>query len=210
MVKSCCAVGCTNRKTKGSTLSFYRFPTADNDRRSPSAERIGARLNICSTHFISGQKSNDPLSPDYVPSIFEHISTLSRIKRRNNFKAYRRRKNVFKRRLENTMKEGARKKAAKKLIEVAKEEQTAKEEGQVLGTSEAGVQTQLSLEDIAYLEEKSCDVKIVHDTILTQDFLQSDGPKAAAAVKFYTGLPSYARLMAVFSFVSAHLKELAL
>ena len=53
-----------------------------------------------------------------------------------------------------------------------------------MGTSEAGVQTQLSLEDIAYLEEKSCDVRIVHDTILTQDFLQSDGPKAAAAIKF--------------------------
>ena len=82
-------------------------------------------------------------------------------------------------------------------------EQTAKE----VGTSEAGVQTQLSLEDIVYLEEKSCDVRIVHDTILTQDILQSDGPKAAGAIKFYTGLPSYARLMAVFSFVSAHLKE---
>ena len=69
-----------------------------------------------STHYISGQKTNDPLSLD---SIFEHISTLSRIKRRNNFKAYRRRKNVFKRRLEN---DEARKKAAKKPIEVAKAE----------------------------------------------------------------------------------------
>ena len=24
---------------------------------------------ICSVHFMSGAKSNDPLSPDYVPSV---------------------------------------------------------------------------------------------------------------------------------------------
>ena len=69
---------------------------------------------------------------------------------------------------------------------MAKPEQTAKE-GQVLGdleTNEAGVQTQLSLEDIAYLEKNSCDVRIVHNTFLTQDFLQSDDSKAAAAIKF--------------------------
>ena len=57
------------------------------------------------------------------------------------------------------------------------------------------------------MEEKACEVSVVHENILTQDFLKSDEPKASDAVKFYTGLPSYARLMAVFSFVLADLKE---
>ena len=101
MVKSFYAVGCTNRKTKGSTLLF---PT-DNDRRS----QLIAATSRKDWSPTGDQKTNDPLSPDYVPSIFEHISALSRNKRRNNFKAYCRTKNVFKIRLKITMKEEATK-----------------------------------------------------------------------------------------------------
>ena len=35
---------------------------------------------LCSEHFISGCKSNDPLSPDYIPTIFAH--TKSPVKRK--------------------------------------------------------------------------------------------------------------------------------
>ena len=47
MVKSCCAVGCTNRVSKGSGFHFHRFPS-EPERRSK----------------------------DYVPSIFDHIGSL--------------------------------------------------------------------------------------------------------------------------------------
>ena len=60
---------------------------------------------------------------------------------------------------------------------------------------------------ISYIEERSCEVRVVHENILTQDFLKSDEPKASDVIKFYTGLPSYVHLKAVFSFVSADLKE---
>lgn len=93
MVKSC-AVGCTNRKIKGSTLSFYRFP-ADSDRRSRWISAISRKdwhpteySYVCSAHFVGGQKSNDPLSPDFVPSLFEHIRTPLKRKRRRDFEAF--------------------------------------------------------------------------------------------------------------------------
>ena len=73
MVKSCCAVGCVNHLTKGSSLSFYRFPT-DNDRRRRWISAINRKdwrptqySYVCSAHFVSGKKSDDPVSPDYVP-----------------------------------------------------------------------------------------------------------------------------------------------
>ena len=70
MVKSCCAVGCTNRYTKDCGLRFYRFPS-DVDRRSKwlaAMKRDNWKPNehswVCSAHFVSGNKSDDPLSPD--------------------------------------------------------------------------------------------------------------------------------------------------
>ena len=67
MGKSCCAVGCVNRYAKGSGIHFYRFPEKD-ERRARWIAVVG-RKNwkpnehswICSAHFVSGAKSNDPL-----------------------------------------------------------------------------------------------------------------------------------------------------
>jgi hypothetical protein len=59
MVKSCCAVGCTNRSTKGNTVPFYRFP-ADTERRRlwiSAINRKGWEPNeysyVCSAHFVA-------------------------------------------------------------------------------------------------------------------------------------------------------------
>ena len=81
MGKSCCAVGCANRYMKDSGIHFYRFPK-ENSRRSKWIAAV-ARKNweptrhswICSAHFVSGSKDDDPLSPDYVPSLFSHIKS---------------------------------------------------------------------------------------------------------------------------------------
>jgi len=30
---------------------------------------------ICSQHFVTGKKSNNLLAPNYIPSVFEHVSS---------------------------------------------------------------------------------------------------------------------------------------
>ena len=96
MVKSCCAPGCENRWSKGSSLSFYRFPV-DPARR---AEWVAAvrrekwepteHLWLCSAHFVSGSKSNDRLSPDYVPSVFSHTKSPRKRKAERDLQAFTR------------------------------------------------------------------------------------------------------------------------
>ena len=108
MGKSCCAIGCTNRYSKQSGIHFYRFPT-DSARRARWIGSVG-RKNwiptehswICSVHFISGAKSNDPLSPDYVPSVFSHVKGPIKRKRMKNIERYERMAETKKRRIDNT------------------------------------------------------------------------------------------------------------
>ena len=93
-VKSCCAVGCSNRSSRGYGISFYRFPT-DKERRSLWIAAV-KRKNwtptkhswLCSRHFISGRKSEDKLSPDYIPSIFSFVSSPIKKKKANQLQAY--------------------------------------------------------------------------------------------------------------------------
>uniref|UniRef100_A0A3B3QI30 THAP-type domain-containing protein n=1 Tax=Paramormyrops kingsleyae TaxID=1676925 RepID=A0A3B3QI30_9TELE len=111
MGKSCCATGCTNRFNKKSELSFYRLPK-NKERRSKWIAAIG-RSNwnpgsetwICGFHFASGKKSDDPLHPDYVPSIFSFTSPTNQTRPVNNLKKYQGSQEVSGKRFANTSRE---------------------------------------------------------------------------------------------------------
>ena len=215
MHEECCAVGCVNRLTKGSSLSFYRFPT-DNDRRRCWISAIKRKdwgptqySYVCSAHFVSGKKSDDPVSPDYVPSMFQNVSSPMKRKRASDYQKYKRKK-LRVGRVEVALREQARKEAEKIRREVIPETvgnmaeeatgtgQDSNSDSEGFLTSEAAVQTELSMEDIGYMERSSCEVKVVRENVLTETFLQCNGD----AIKFYTGLPSYSLLKTVFDFVS--------
>ncbi|XP_034550649.1 uncharacterized protein LOC117820818 [Notolabrus celidotus] len=86
MVHTCVVSGCRNRRTPGTTLSFYRFPR-DPERKQrwiAAVNREGWVPNdgsrLCSTHFISGKQVKNPRSPDYVPSVFTSVPSSPEMK----------------------------------------------------------------------------------------------------------------------------------
>ena len=121
MGKSCCAVGCTNRYRKGSGVHFYRFPD-DKERRAKWIAAV-ARKNweptehswICSAHFVSGAKDNNPLSPDYVPSVFSYIKSPVKRKLEEGMKRFERVSQAKKRRVET----GNKLEAARSLLKLS-------------------------------------------------------------------------------------------
>ena len=75
----CCVPDCNNRRGKDSR-SFYSIPKKPEDRRNAFLKGIN-RVNadgstwipnqntrICSDHFLTGRKSEDPLKKNYLPT----------------------------------------------------------------------------------------------------------------------------------------------
>ena len=62
-------------------MHFYRFPV-DTERKSKWVATVNRKgwypteyTWICSEHFVSGVKSNNPLASNYIPSLFKHVKS---------------------------------------------------------------------------------------------------------------------------------------
>ena len=81
MGKCCCAVGCSNRFFKGCGLHFYRFPV-NTDRRNRWSVAVNQEdwqpteyTWICNRHFVGGRMIDDPTSPAFIPTLFDHVKS---------------------------------------------------------------------------------------------------------------------------------------
>lgn len=87
-----------NRFYKGCRLQFYIFPH-DLTRRSKWIAAIkkeswepSEHSWVCSDYFVSSLKSDDPLSPDYIPSIFKNVTSPLKGKVQLQLEGYEKRK----------------------------------------------------------------------------------------------------------------------
>ncbi|XP_035282833.1 uncharacterized protein LOC118232196 isoform X1 [Anguilla anguilla] len=96
MPTMCVAVGCYQKAKRGSYVKFYTFPRDPVRRKRwvSAVKREGwtpaSHSKLCSMHFITGRRSDDPLSPDYVPSWFAHTTTEEKEKSMAAMRRYKR------------------------------------------------------------------------------------------------------------------------
>ena len=216
MPKSCAAVGCSNRADPGTAVKFYKFPVADERRKLWVAAmrrenwKPTDSSRICSDHFVGAEKSNDPLSPAYVPKLFEHVRTPVKRKAERDLVAYERR---AKRKL--TFEESKTQTPVK--VDASGNDFTeamadlpgaygAEVESDPVAVSSVSSQTDMDMEHLTRLEEtNNCLVleskRMPHapgqgDTLSIESF-----EKDNAKVLFYTGLQSFGTMMGIFEHV---------
>jgi len=230
MAKSCCAVDCHSAFKKGNGIHFYKFPENPELRAKwiSAVRREGWQPSqytlICSKHFISGEKSTDPLSPDYIPSVFKSVSSAQKRKLEEGFSRYERRKATKRKRNENMVKlsgHSARTALRTSSVPLSSSRVNANSNG-VLETLQNHIEQATKAKECWELKEPVRELeKQVNDltnqnrilqtviddyksrTDVTETVLKDDDKK----VKYYTGLPSYELLKIVFDFVAKGLPD---
>lgn len=225
MVKSCCAVGCSHRFFKGCGLKFYRFPT-DPERRLRWIAAVD-RKNwtpseyswICSAHFIRGMKSDDPTCPDYAPSIFSHTNSPVKRRAERSMAQYDRRKDTSKKRIESRRRQEASQALLllqtsetcgagnEQLILEGQESESVYEEVPAMS-----VMTDMSMCYISQLEEEV--QRLRDENRQLKNELESERLTEKTVrnfsnekIKYFTGLPSLIRLMAVFNLIAPYVSD---
>ncbi|XP_076330642.1 THAP domain-containing protein 1-like [Tachypleus tridentatus] len=165
MVTTCVAVGCQNREDRDPGKSFYRFPT-DPESRSrwiAAVKREGwqptSASRVCSDFILS--KSDNPLSPDYVPSQFQYVASpqkkkskvaLETFNRRSAFKK-RRRCVVYQSETDQSLPSMSASAPAEYCVEAADEQKGGPQIPDI--ARETSIQTDLSMTDIEALQSVS-------------------------------------------------------
>ena len=109
MGKACCAPGCVNRYSKGNGIKFYRFPV-NLDRRRLWIAALNRKdwqpseySWLCSDHFVTGEKNDDPNHPDYVPNQFAFLKSPVKAKVKRDLIRYHRFEEMKVKRLKSTV-----------------------------------------------------------------------------------------------------------
>ncbi|KAJ8350939.1 hypothetical protein SKAU_G00260690 [Synaphobranchus kaupii] len=217
MVHTCVVVGCRNRRTPGTTLSFYRFPR-DSERKQRWISAInregwlpndGSRL--CSTHFISGKQVKNPRSPDYVPSVFGAVSLCQEeTKQMSAFECHEKQQAQVEAATALLYLQG-------QIVEPDQDQDKAETMSSLSsvsseqpGDSRAQSSSDVEASDALNYEEELRALKKENQALresvekmsLTEVSLRNDPAK----VRFYTGLPNYFVFETVMWLLSPHMK----
>ena len=219
MPTSCCAYGCQNRHSKGCKLSFYRFPS-NSEQRKKWIAAVNRKdwqpthcSRICSAHFVSGKLSTDPLSPDYVPTLFSFTESPVKRKCGRDLIRYERLSASKRRKIEAESLSTTQRvdDLAEQTIFEPESEPILIEPQSPPKSVSVGTVTSLTMNDIALAENQLQEIvkenvllkEKLHKAQLDRSALQDDDNM----VSFYTGLQSFTVLDTVFRFVSNTIPE---
>ncbi len=231
MGKCCCVMGCSNRFSKGCGLHFYRFPV--NPERKNSWVAAVNRKDwqpteftwICRTHFVGGKKSDDPVSPAYVSTLFKYVRSPAKRKALCQLERYERTGMLKKRRLEAQCEEAAsntfleastimlRDKEADGLPEqtdsmTCSELEVSEDVTDSCEQSSCSVMTDMTVNSVNDLE-RECD-KLREENLKMKQELKSlktiidNFFNDIKKVCYFTGLPSIETVRAIFDYISPH------
>ncbi|XP_039551068.1 THAP domain-containing protein 1-like [Pimephales promelas] len=227
-----CAVSCDNSKSQryDKKLKFYNIPK-NPERRHKWISAIKRdhwtpteHSRLCSEHFISGMKSDNPLNPDYVPSLFAYLSPEQRQRKINCYKKFEQTQAVKRKRSCTTsdvsmlphgnemdhsdsfpeMDHSDRFPESGKSGEHSYCKDPIHTESSVACSNEACRETKKKLmEECTRLREE---VYQLRDRVSKLSFQQEVFKDNDEMVQDLTGLPSYSKMMVVFTFLSGFLK----
>ncbi|XP_061922218.1 uncharacterized protein LOC133662328 isoform X1 [Entelurus aequoreus] len=167
---------------------------------------------------VAGAKSEDPLSPDYVPSIFEHTQSPHKRKLKCSMKIFERRQNLKQRKRDRERALAA----AAALVNISQSvpcendqlpagEDVVHAEIRKEGMGTTATQTDITGEAIDSLTAECNNLRAELDepkdslkrcTWNEESFKGNDDK-----VTFLTGLPSYMIMMTTFNFIAPHLSQ---
>ncbi|XP_062401089.1 uncharacterized protein LOC134092302 [Sardina pilchardus] len=219
----CCAPGCSNNQHTREDISFYRIPR-DADRRRRWIAAINRKdwepstyQRLCSDHFVGGKKSNNPLSPDYVPSVFKYLTSPQKRRVGASLEKFHQRQDLKRKKREAEV----RINVAHTLLGLSDcNEQVNLDVGHDVD-ADASVdadhisvccQTDLTMTDMTALEiecqnlradNADLKLKLVSCDMLSEESFRNNDEK----VRCLTGLPSFTLLFSILSMVRLQLKD---
>ncbi|WAR11745.1 hypothetical protein MAR_025925 [Mya arenaria] len=219
MPSFCAVFGCSNRHDRENDRSYYRLPKVithqgeqtkklSQDRREKWLSNIARddlkpssydNLRICSDHFIKKPADlYDQLNPDWAPTVkMGHIRTFMS-------------PSPSKSRYNRSLNRSVRKQhtaAAMSLLELRCSTPELESEDVDVGVMESGTSTQTDIDknlltaiesELQVLQKENREMKaMLEEKKLDESFFRNDSAK----VKYYTGLPDFTVLQALYHYV---------
>ncbi|XP_059924022.1 inosine triphosphate pyrophosphatase isoform X2 [Gadus macrocephalus] len=153
---------------------------------------------LCSEHFIKGAKYDDPLSPDWVQSIFSHIPATKKRKREKDMERYEQHSRMKNKRVEEKKKKDA--------VDVLLDLSSVPDAGPAPpAVDEQQCDNKPCKENIARLQRECNDFREknrkLKDIIKSGTFDELAFEKDDDKVKAMTGIPTYSKLQVVLTFM---------
>uniref|UniRef100_A0A671R4M2 THAP domain-containing protein 1-like n=1 Tax=Sinocyclocheilus anshuiensis TaxID=1608454 RepID=A0A671R4M2_9TELE len=156
---------------------------------------------ICSEHFIKGAKSDDPLSPDWVQSVFSHTPATKKRKREKDMERYEQHNRMKNKRVEKMQD------AVDDLLELSSvpdaELAPPAEDEQQCDNRQSKEKFERLQRECNDLREENQKLK---DKIKSGTFDELAFEKDDEKVKAMTGIPTYSKLQVVLTFVISFLQ----